>query len=160
PEFDHMILQVECQADGDNVRWLADVGFGDSFLAPLRLDDRGDQVDGLRAYRIEHDGDQRWLWERDYDGTWARQYGFTLQPRHFEEFAAMCDWQQTSPDSSFAQRQVATLAVPDGRITLRNNRLITTRHGVKRDEPIESDDNYRTLLRTKFGIELAGRSAG
>ena len=37
PEFDHMLLQVDCPADGDSVLWLADVGFGDSCSSPLRL---------------------------------------------------------------------------------------------------------------------------
>ncbi len=155
PEFDHMLLQVECPADGDNVRWLADVGFGDSFLSPLRLDERSEQVDGLRAYRVEAIDDLRWVWERDYDGQWARQYCFTLKPRQLSDFGPMCEWQQTSPDSSFAQRQVVTVSTPDGRITLRNDRLIITTRGVKRDEPIESEQAYGALLRDAFGIQLS-----
>src|SRR5258708_6478096 len=38
PPFDHMALLVEMDE-----RWLADVGFGDSFLEPLRLDRIGAQ---------------------------------------------------------------------------------------------------------------------
>ena len=34
-------------------RWLADVGFGDLFREPLRLDERGPQVQGDSAYRID-----------------------------------------------------------------------------------------------------------
>jgi N-hydroxyarylamine O-acetyltransferase len=37
PEFDHMTLLVTLEQ-----RWLADVGFGDSFIEPLPLDDRND----------------------------------------------------------------------------------------------------------------------
>jgi N-hydroxyarylamine O-acetyltransferase len=155
PEFDHMLLQVECLADGDGVRWLADVGFGDSYLSPLRLDERGDQIDGLRAYRVESTDDLYWLWERDYAGQWARQYCFTLSLRQLADFAPMCEWQQTSPESPFTQRQVVTLATLDGRITLRNDRLIITTHGVKRDEPIESEAAYWRLLRDKFHIDLS-----
>jgi N-hydroxyarylamine O-acetyltransferase len=36
PDFDHMTLMVLLAE-----RWLADVGFGDSFLEPMRLDERG-----------------------------------------------------------------------------------------------------------------------
>src|ERR1043165_6754189 len=39
PEFDHMTLLV--RAGGE--RWLAGVGFGECFLHPLRIDDRGEQ---------------------------------------------------------------------------------------------------------------------
>ena len=51
PDFDHMALMVTLEE-----RWLVDVGFGDSFLEPLRLDERGEQVQGGRAYRILPDG--------------------------------------------------------------------------------------------------------
>src|SRR5712691_9235553 len=51
PNFDHMSLLVTLEQ-----RWLVDVGFGDSFLEPLLLDERGEQVQGNRAYRIIADG--------------------------------------------------------------------------------------------------------
>jgi N-hydroxyarylamine O-acetyltransferase len=155
PEFDHMLLQVECPTDDDGVRWLADVGFGDSYLSPLRLDERGDQIDGLRAYRVESTDDLYWLWERDYAGQWARQYCFTLASRQLLDFAPMCHWQQTAPESPFTQRQVVTLATPDGRLTLRTDRLIITTNGEKRDEPIGNGEVYAALLRDKFGIQLS-----
>ena len=47
PEFDHMTLLVSLDE-----RWLVDVGFGDSFVEPLRLEERGDQIQGSRRYRI------------------------------------------------------------------------------------------------------------
>src|SRR5262245_26549659 len=39
PDFDHMTLLVELDQ-----RWIADVGFGDSFLEPLLLDTTEEQV--------------------------------------------------------------------------------------------------------------------
>ena len=38
PEFDHLTLRVDLQES-----WLADVGFGDSFLEPLRLEAEAEQ---------------------------------------------------------------------------------------------------------------------
>ncbi len=38
PEFDHLALRVDLGEP-----WLADVGFGDCFLEPLRLESRADQ---------------------------------------------------------------------------------------------------------------------
>ena len=49
--FDHMALMVQLEQ-----RWLVDVGFGDSFLEPLLIDETGEQVQGDRAYRIVSDG--------------------------------------------------------------------------------------------------------
>jgi N-hydroxyarylamine O-acetyltransferase len=153
PEYDHLTLQVECP-DQSKSLWLADVGFGDSFLAPLRFEEQGEQLDGLRAYRIEPDEANRWVWERDYDGTWTRQYRFDLQPRQLSDFAPMCVWQQTSPDSSFTQRRVCTRATPDGRITLSELRLITTVNGKRDERVIGSEEEYQTVLREQFGIVL------
>lgn len=153
PEFDHLTLQIQC-ADEAHSLWLADVGFGDSFLEPLRFESLGEQPDGLRAYRIEHDGISRWLWERDYDGTWARQYRFDLQPRQLSEFAAMCVWQQTSPDSSFTQRRICTRAIPDGRVTLSEMRLITTVSGQRDERLLDSEEEYQVVLHEKLGIVL------
>ena len=51
PDFDHMALLVTLEK-----RWLADVGFGDSFREPLLLDEREIQIQGERAYRIVPDG--------------------------------------------------------------------------------------------------------
>src|SRR5918911_3762110 len=57
PEFDHMALLVTLEE-----RWLADVGFGDSFVEPLLLDERGEQRQGPPAYRILPHGDRMNLW--------------------------------------------------------------------------------------------------
>lgn len=157
PEFDHMTLMVNCPADGDAVRWLCDVGFGDSFLSPLRLDDRGDQADGLRAYRLEDAGDHFWLWERDDAGSWNRQYRFTLIPRRLADFAPMCKFQQSSPSSPFTHKRVATRATPDGRVTVRDNRLIVTTRGVRHEDPIANDAQFRALLLERLGLNLSNQ---
>jgi N-hydroxyarylamine O-acetyltransferase len=153
PEFDHLTLQVRCPGE-DDTQWLADVGFGDSFLEPLRFEEQAEQPDGLRIYRIEHDGAQRWLWEHDYNGTWTRQYGFDLQPRQLSDFAAMCRWQQTSSDSSFTGRRICTRATPAGRITLSDLRLIITVDGQRDERLLDSEEEYRVVLSEKFGIVL------
>jgi N-hydroxyarylamine O-acetyltransferase len=152
PEFDHLTLRVQCPNEPHS--WLADVGFGDSFLAPLHFEEQAEQLDGLRAYRIERDGAYRWVWERAYDGTWTRQYRFDLQPRQLSDFAAMCLWQQTSPESSFTQRRICTRATPDGRITLSDMRLITTVNGQRSERQLEREADCAAALRTHFGIVL------
>ena len=152
PEFDHLTLQVRCP--DESASWLADVGFGDSFLEPLHFEEQAEQPDGLRAYRIEHVEQDRWVWERDYDRTWARQYRFDLQPRHLSDFDAMCVWQQTSPDSSFLTRRICTRATPDGRITLRDMRLVTTINGQRRERVLESEADCEVVLHEHFGIVL------
>src|SRR5467141_2050357 len=47
PDYDHMTLLVKL-----NKPWLADVGFGDSFTEPKRLDIPGAQTDHGKDYRF------------------------------------------------------------------------------------------------------------
>jgi len=69
----------------------------------------------------------------------------------------MCQFQQSSPSSSFTHRRVATVATPTGRVTVRDNRLIVTEWGVKHEEPIETDAEFRSILLARLGLDLQGR---
>jgi N-hydroxyarylamine O-acetyltransferase len=165
PEFDHLALLVRgAEVNGTrslapNSRsslptpWLVDVGFGDSFRAPLRLVAGEEQPQDGRAYRLARDGDQWTMWELG-DDAWAPQYRFTLQPRAFAEYTGMCQYHQTSPDSSFTRKRVCSLATPSGRITLSDLQLIVTEQGTRTERALAGEDEFRLVLRERFGIEL------
>lgn len=152
-DFDHLALLV--QIPGQSGRWLADVGFGDSFMEPLSLDERSEQIQGLRAYRLEQTSDGYIVWQKDYDGSWERHYFFDLQPHKFpEEYESACRYHQTSPESSFTHNSIISRATPDGRISLEAGRLILTSNGQRTNRPLESDDEYHVLLKEYFDIIL------
>ena len=148
PDFDHMTLQVDLDE-----RWLADVGFGDSFRDPLRLDERGKQPEPPRSFRIAEEGDHLLLQRRDGpEVPWQPQYRFTLQPYEYADYADMCRFHQTSPDSHFTRQTVCSLATPDGRVTLSGMKLITTRGGELQERALSSEEARATLLRELFGV--------
>lgn len=151
PEFDHMALEVR---DSSGDCWLADVGFGDCFLEPLSLTCPTESAQRGRTYRLLQDGNTFLLQRRSPEKDWAPQYQFTRTPHQLEEFAPMCHFHQTSPESSFTQRRLCSLATPDGRITLEGMRLITTNKGEKTETEVTNDEEYRQLLREKFCIDL------
>lgn len=132
PDFDHMTLLVDDE-------WIADVGFGDSSLVPLRIDGTPDG-----NYRVL-DGRYQSL----HGDEWRTEYVFTMQPRELGEFGPMCHYQQTSPESHFTKKKVITLARRDGRVTLTNDRLIETRDGVKSETPVE---DWEKTLEEVFGV--------
>lgn len=151
PEFDHMTLMVTLEE-----RWLADVGFGDSFVEPLLLDERAEQTQGAVAYRIDEDGERLTLMRRDAGGEWEAQYRFSLTPHEYPDYAGMCRHHQTSPLSHFTRRRVCSRLTPDGRVTVSQTRLITTR-GVERVErELASEEEYAGALREHFGIVMPG----
>jgi N-hydroxyarylamine O-acetyltransferase len=150
PDFDHMTLMVTLDE-----RWLVDVGFGDSFLEPLLLDKRSEQVQGERAYRIVDDGDHLILTQRDNGEEWEAQYRFTLQPHEYADYAEMCRYHQTSPQSHFTRSRVCSRATHEGRITLSEMRLITTSNsGGRQERTLTSQEEYAAMLREHFGIEM------
>jgi N-hydroxyarylamine O-acetyltransferase len=152
PEFDHLTLRVPCPAEPHT--WLADVGFGDSFLEPLRFDEQAAANDGTTGYRLENDGNYYWVAEENSGGTWTRQYRFDLQRRQLSDFAAMCMWQQTSPESSLMGKRLCTRATPDGRLTLSELRLITTANGQRSERQLDSEAAWLAALREYFDIVL------
>lgn len=150
PAFDHMALMVTLEQ-----RWLVDVGFGDSFREPLQLDERGEQVQGNCAYRIHPDGPYLMLMRRSKDEEWKAQYRFTLQPYDYADYAEMCRYHQTSPQSHFTRARVCSRATEQGRITLSEMRFITTsQDGAREERAITSQEEYAGILREHFGIVL------
>jgi len=153
PEFDHLALMVNPPDEPENIR-LVDVGWGDTFQEPLRLDTGETQVDGLRAYRIGREDGYFVLWQRGNDRQWEKQYRFSLEERQLKDFAEMCVYHQTSPESIFTRKKICSLATPEGRISLEDGRLITTVHGMRNELPVESEEVYLDLLKERFRMEI------
>jgi N-hydroxyarylamine O-acetyltransferase len=150
PEFDHMALMVTLDE-----RWLVDVGFGDSFLTPLLLDERREQVQGERSYQILLDGTYLTVMQRLNGDDWKAQYRFTLNPYQYYDFLKMCHYHQTSPRSHFTRAPICSRATEEGRVTLRGMRLITSSVDVGRQErELRNKKEYEETLRDYFGIVM------
>jgi N-hydroxyarylamine O-acetyltransferase len=149
PEFDHLALRIDLEQP-----WLADVGFGDSFLEPIGLlSGTGGTHDG-RTYRVVDCGHSMRMERAEVGGPWKRQYSFSLTPRNLSDFAPMCQYHQTSPESPFTRKSVCSKATPDGRITLADRRLIFTRNGIREEQLLASEDQRQRALEEHFEIAL------
>ena len=152
PEFDHLALRIDLDEP-----WLVDVGFGDSFLEPLKLSPGVDQRQDGWTYRVVDCEKSLCVERADRDGIWKGQYAFTLTPRSLNDFADMCRYHQTSPESPFTRKSVCSMATPDGRITVADRRLIltrNTRNGSKEERLLGSDSEWRAALKEHFDIVL------
>jgi N-hydroxyarylamine O-acetyltransferase len=148
PEFDHLTLRVDLDQP-----WLADVGFGDGFLEPLRLNTSVEQPQIGRIYRLT-DAEGVFRLEVMTDDRWKKEYSFTLQPRQLSDFAAMCRYHQTSPDSHFTGNRICSRATAEGRVTLSNDKLIETQNGVRNERVLAGDQEWREILHERFGVTL------
>jgi N-hydroxyarylamine O-acetyltransferase len=147
--FDHMTLLV----NGPR-RWLVDVGFGDSFLEPLLLDERGEQVVRGHGYKIVDEDGYLVLMRRETK-AWKPQYRFMLRPYEYADFAEMCHYHQTSPESHFTQKRVCSRATGSGRITLSEMRLIETRNDERHERVLANQQEYDAALEQHFGVVMA-----
>jgi N-hydroxyarylamine O-acetyltransferase len=163
PDFDHLTLRVDVPSKADESTWLADVGFGDSFVEPLLLEPGCEQPQIGRVYRLRNSegafhmevkAADRPDAERPSSEDWKKQYCFTLEPRRLEEFEAMCAYQQTSPESHFTQQRICSRATPEGRITLSELKLIETRNGQREERLLSGEVEWRAELRRLFAIDL------
>ncbi len=155
PEFDHLTLLVGIHSQvEDGKRWLVDVGFGDSFMQPLIFDGSDLQAHGRNLYRLVEDGDYRVLRQKDGESLWADQYRFGVTSRAFDDFEAMCHYHQSSPQSSFTQKRLCTLATSTGRFTLSDDRFIVSEHGLRTERLLKGEEDFLETLREKFKITL------
>ena len=149
PEFDHLALRVDVDQS-----WLADVGFGDSFLEPLLLQPAIEQKQEPGRFRIRETRGSLAVEKLQPDLSWKPEYRFTLAPRLLQDFTEMCHFHQASPDSHFTQKSICSMAIPNGRITLAGLKLTTTRNGTKHERLLASEDERRAALEESFGIVL------
>jgi len=149
PEFDHMLLKVTLDDP-----WLADVGFGESFVDPLPLLPGASQTEHGNLFGVAEEDGTWELFKQDTDGR-VPLYRFSEIPRELSDFESMNRFQQTSPESGFTRRRICTKAAPDGRTTLSGMRLIVTKAGVRQETVFTHKEELRQSLREHFTIELA-----
>ncbi|WP_281557628.1 arylamine N-acetyltransferase [Thalassomonas sp. RHCl1] len=169
PAFDHMLLSVRL----DNALYIADVGFGDSFIQPLCLM-RGDEVYAAKKpdsvsftclnpeavcqrqvnYKVVKTEDGLVLMQQKPSQTWQAQYLFSLQAFEISAFDDMCLYHQSSPQSSFTQKSLCSVATPGGRKTMSNGRFIETLDNVRRESECTEPGLYREMLQQHFHLTL------
>ena len=153
PDFDHLTLLVRL-----GERWLVDVGFGDLFTEPKRVDSTDAQQDKGEAYRIVSKGKTRLLLRRSADQTtWKPQYEFTLRPRKLADFAERNRYQQTSPRSHFTQGRLISKLTPMRRVTLTDEKLILTERGKRVEHLVKDQGEFNRLLAKHFKLLLPRR---
>ncbi len=149
PEFDHLTLRVDLEEP-----WLADVGFGESFVEPLQLKNDIEQKDPAGTFRLIQIADRIHMQKSESDGSWKPQYSFSLEPRRLEEFAGMCHVHQTSPTSTFTMKRICSRATATGRITLSDRNLIVTKSGKREETTLASEEEWKSVIQEQFGMSL------
>jgi N-hydroxyarylamine O-acetyltransferase len=147
-EGSHAALIVELDQP-----YFVDVGFGDSARKPIPLT-REPQTDVSGTYRIvPHNQNKYDLQRLREDENWVTKLRFSTTPRELTDFSEPCHFNQNSPDSHFTQRELATIATEEGRITFSDDHLTITHQGEKEEIPVPENEKG-PILNKHFGIQF------
>ncbi len=136
----------------DGETYLVDVGFGDSVRKPVPLS--GEVVQDVSGeYRALQIDEAHYDLQRFEDNQWQTLHRVSTVPKEFHEFAPMCEFNQTSPESPFTHKRLVTIATKEGRKTLSDSTLIVTENGQKTKETIAEED-LPMLLQQHFYLFL------
>jgi len=140
--------------DGEEI--IADVGFGGSFVPPLLLAAGAEAAtaDGAR-HRLVEDRDHGWMLERDGGETWQRQYSFGLDQVWPADLEAANHFTATRPGTRFTTLRIASATTADGYVSLVGRTFTASRMGRSETREIGNAEEYRGLLRDRFGLDLA-----
>lgn len=150
PEYDHMAILVKMQED----IYLCDVGFGDGFIFPKKLDLQSLQMDFNRYFKLFKDPDDNYFIKRTSDTqNFEALYQFKIQMREPIEFLDMINFKQSSPESPFVGKKIITILTTEGRITLSDSKLRIQERGEDIQIAVLNDDDFFTKMEEHFDIE-------
>lgn len=172
PPRTHVLLLVEL----DGRQWIADAGFGGSFVPPLPLEDGAEATtaDGaghrLRKTGIAGSLVGEWLLERAGPasatdgrsaphGDWQPQYTFDLGEVAPDDLEQGNHWTSTRPDTRFTTLRVASIALPEGFAALTDRQMTVYSGGTSEKRTIADAADYARTLREVFRIALSEEDA-
>ena len=148
-EYDHLAILTRI----DDEEYLVDVGFGSFTAEPLKFVSDVEQQDENGVFMIRKYDENYFEVVKKDAGEWKSEYIFTPLERDLSEFAGMCDFHQTSPESHFTRGKVCSLMTVGGRKTLTDKKFIETRNGEKKEFEVGSEAEFNEILAREFQIE-------
>ena len=148
-EYDHMAVLVKIQEDV----YLCDVGFGDGFVYPKKLEEVILQMDLNRYFRFSTDSDGTYFLQKTSDTLhFETLYQFERKFREPIEFIDMCHFHQNSPNSNFTGKRLITQLTEGGRITLSEEKIKITKKGEAVELPVLNEEAFYSKMEEHFGI--------
>lgn len=150
----------------DSGYWIADAGFGGSYVPPMPLIDGAETEapDGAR-FRLRDDAVLGWLLERDgsaasTDGRgggtgFQPQYSFNVAPVEPADLALSNHWTSTRPHTRFLDHVITSIVLPAGFASLTDRDYRRSTSSEDMSATIDDPRVYRLRLSLMFGIDLS-----
>jgi N-hydroxyarylamine O-acetyltransferase len=144
----HLVLRVDLPEG----LYLADVGFGDGPIDPIRVRVGAIESHGFHYSLARADGD--WWRLTNHPKGGAPSFDFNLAPADERQLAEKCHLLQTWENSNFVLNAVAQRYTRDGLVILRGRTLRRLHPASVDDRLIESADDLVTTLKRDFALDL------
>lgn len=151
PEYDHMSIIVNL-----NELWLVDVGFGDLFIEPLKIEANVQQEDQFKFYKIAQINAEDFVLHESLKANidFKIKYRFNSRPKAITEFHEQNIYKQTSDESYFVKNRICTIPTQYGRKTIFNN-TYKVRNKDKVDLlEIKDSEALNELLENQFNMTM------
>jgi N-hydroxyarylamine O-acetyltransferase len=147
-DSNHLVLRVELP---EGV-WLADAGFGDGSLDPIRVEEGAFSSNGF-AYRLSRvDGD--WWRMHHHSQGGPKSFDFNLAPADEGKLAARCARLQVAPDSTFVLNLLCFRQREGCVEALRGRVLRTVRPDGVQEKLLGSAEELVATLKNTFGLDV------
>lgn len=148
-DSNHLSLLVTVPDDPTR-RYLVDVGFGGSLIAPIEFV-KAEHSQAPFRLGLRRLGDGYWrFWEDNGGGEFS--FDFLPQKANETALAAKCSELQTDPESGFVLNLVAQLRTPDQHISLRGRVLKLLSATGSSEKVLQSEDEFVAVLENLFGL--------
>jgi N-hydroxyarylamine O-acetyltransferase len=144
----HLVLQVELP-EGP---YLADVGFGDGSLVPMKLVP-GEFQDGRFGFALSHPAQGWWRFHNHPHGG-AKSFDFQLAVADENLLAEKCRFLQSWEESIFVQNLICQRHTPDGLAILRGRILRNITRAGGQDRLLDSSEELVSVLRSEFDLDV------
>lgn len=165
PPRTHVLLL--CKLEGQH--WIADAGFGGSYVPPLPLEDGATTGTGDGAqHRLRHIArpDGEWVLERSgpvattdgrhrADESWQAQYTFDLAHVEQDDLEMSNHWAATYPKSRFVLGPIISRVLPAGFVSLNGAQLSIASGGEAEKRQLGTNAQWRTALAEQLGLHLS-----
>ena len=145
----HLVLSVML-SEGS---FLADVGFGDGPIDPIRLIE-GEFVSGRFTFGLER-LDEKWLRLRNHTAGGAKSFDFTLDVADETLLAERCAFLQTADVSPFVQNLVCQRYLANGELVILRGRVLRHLDGTNVKERLIADEReFMRVLEDEFLLDV------
>jgi N-hydroxyarylamine O-acetyltransferase len=147
--IDHLTLEVMLDEP-----YLVDVGFGENFVEPLRLNHPGPQVDPAGVFEFIESSEGTTLTHHDDQGVPGPLFRFRRVARELADFDPASELLRTDPGRHWMHKPFATRLLGSGadRVTLLKDRLKVTSGNETTEMPVAADE-WDGVLLDRFRLE-------